>query len=164
MERFKYFNRYQINPFEIHIHIWNLIILNKWPPTFYFFQGLVPTVCTYRLFRTVLPTLFTVQNVLGEWSSLLTEIRLSVLPTFSSWKTSHCVKHYGYKYEAATVPDLKQLTKQQGKIPLFIVLVPCTCKVSQAAWKPHLPINLYVPGGQKSLGLILQDSPCVNNL
>lgn len=39
----------------------------------------------------------------------------SLLPTFSSLKTSNCVKNYGNKHEADTVPDLKELAEQQGK-------------------------------------------------
>lgn len=73
-----------------------------------------------------------VQDVLGEGGHLLIEnIIVSVGPIVSSWKVSHCVKHTG-KYEAGTVPNLKELIKKQQKTQFYIVLALHRYRISQA--------------------------------
>ena len=62
-----------------------------------------------------------VQDVRSEGGDFLIEnVIVSVGPIFSSPKVTHCLRHHGYKNEAGTVPDLKELTKKQGKhLPLI---------------------------------------------
>lgn len=62
-----------------------------------------------------------VQDVCSEGGDFLREnVIVSVGPIFSSLKVSHFLKHHAYKNEAGTVPDLRELTKKQGKhLPLI---------------------------------------------
>lgn len=123
MERFKYLQQLSNKSiWEVHLHL-KLCLDNPnkdWPPITFLPISSCHSII-YRIFWTILPMMVKVQDVCSEGGDFLREnVIVSVGPIFSSLKVSHFLKHHAYKNEAGTVPDLRELTKKQGKhLPLI---------------------------------------------